>query len=206
MSAPIVISFDVLDDTKLLPVWDILTNTEAIAINQAWAGSPGVLLRKWSAHAKEDPLYAWAEKCNATEPAQRGWSYDVATRTVQKAMASNGDAGAGTGAGAGGDVGCLAAASAGQSLTIVACNDTKATSHTWVLDNKRLWQGAQSPSADLNGSLTSMGVGALSATPCDADQPGQRWSLTSPPGKSLECNVQNNLTSVKSIYSDYAYC
>ena len=38
MSAPIVISFDVLDDDKLLPVWDILTNQEAIAINQAWAG------------------------------------------------------------------------------------------------------------------------------------------------------------------------
>eukprot|EP00729_Bicosta_minor_P007317 gene7317-8221_t len=43
-SSPLILGFDMLDDEKMARVWPIITNTEAIAINQAWFGSPGQLL------------------------------------------------------------------------------------------------------------------------------------------------------------------
>lgn len=32
---------------------------------KAWAGSPGGLVRKWSQHLENDPMYAWAEDSGA---------------------------------------------------------------------------------------------------------------------------------------------
>ena len=34
MGTPMVMSFDIRDDSKLLPIWDTLTNEEVIAVNQ----------------------------------------------------------------------------------------------------------------------------------------------------------------------------
>ena len=34
MGTPMVMSFDIRDDTKLLPIWDTLTNEEVLAVNQ----------------------------------------------------------------------------------------------------------------------------------------------------------------------------
>eukprot|EP00483_Globobulimina_turgida_P001576 UN01578 len=44
VSAPLIIGYDVTDKSKTDLVWDILTNTEAIAFSQTWAGHPGTLL------------------------------------------------------------------------------------------------------------------------------------------------------------------
>ena len=79
MAAPLIISFDILDDTKLVPAWPYLTNSEVIAVDQA-PGAPGRLLRKWSSHATGDPLFAWAGKCNSENAGS--WSYDNATRQL----------------------------------------------------------------------------------------------------------------------------
>ena len=135
-------------------------------------GSPGRLLKKWSAHAKVDPFYAWAEPCNFSNDAQLGWSYDAATRSVTKNV--GGSLG----------LGCLAGTGAGQSLTVVACNEPE-TPHAWVLDNKRLWQGASPPKPTVTDELSSTGEGALVVKPCDSDKPGRRWSFSAPPGNSL---------------------
>lgn len=140
-------------------------------------GSPGRLLKKWSAHAKVDPFYAWAEPCNFSNDAQLGWSFDAATRSVTKNV--GGSLG----------LGCLAGTGAGQSLTVVACNEPE-TPHAWVLDNKRLWQGASPPKPTATDELSSTGVGALVVKPCDADKPGQRWSFSAPPGNSLVRGVR----------------
>jgi len=40
-SSPLVLSFDLLNATVMDVVWPFITNIEAIAVNQAWAGHPG---------------------------------------------------------------------------------------------------------------------------------------------------------------------
>jgi alpha-galactosidase len=45
VSSPLILSLDVTNDALVDSVWDILSNDEAIAVNQAWAGHPGRLLR-----------------------------------------------------------------------------------------------------------------------------------------------------------------
>ena len=42
VSSPLVLGLDVRDDAVMDAVWPIISNTEAIAINQAWAGAAGV--------------------------------------------------------------------------------------------------------------------------------------------------------------------
>ena len=46
VSSPLTIGMDVTNKEKLDSVWDILTNKEAIEVNQAWSGSPGRLVRE----------------------------------------------------------------------------------------------------------------------------------------------------------------
>jgi len=42
VSSPLILGMDLRDTTKLNEVWPIISNTEAIAVNQAWAGDAGV--------------------------------------------------------------------------------------------------------------------------------------------------------------------
>jgi hypothetical protein len=88
MAAPLIISFNILDDTKLLPAWPILTNSEVIAVNQA-PGTPGRLIRKWSVHAASDPLFAWADKCDSKSAGT--WAYDSATKQLSWAGDESGE-------------------------------------------------------------------------------------------------------------------
>lgn len=55
-SSPLILGFDMLDDKTMERVWPIITNTEAIAINQAWFGSPGQLLMSRDASQIPDSL------------------------------------------------------------------------------------------------------------------------------------------------------
>ena len=41
VSSPLMLGLDVTDAARLDAVWPILSNAEAIAVNQAWAGHPG---------------------------------------------------------------------------------------------------------------------------------------------------------------------
>lgn len=43
VSSPLILSHDMTDDAVTDSIWDIITNTEAIAVNQAWAGDSGSL-------------------------------------------------------------------------------------------------------------------------------------------------------------------
>eukprot|EP00041_Stephanoeca_diplocostata_P020192 m.447310 g.447310 ORF g.447310 m.447310 type:complete len:190 (-) comp21501_c1_seq8:1170-1739(-) len=40
-SSPLILSFDMTNVTTLTAVWEIITNIEAIRVNQAWNGHPG---------------------------------------------------------------------------------------------------------------------------------------------------------------------
>ena len=53
-SSPLILGFDMLDDSKMARVWPIITNREAIAVNQAWFGSPGQLLMSRDASLHPD--------------------------------------------------------------------------------------------------------------------------------------------------------
>jgi hypothetical protein len=44
-SSPLVLGFDVTNDTMLSATWDIISNSEALGVNQAWFGHPGYLIR-----------------------------------------------------------------------------------------------------------------------------------------------------------------
>jgi len=45
LSSPLTLSLDFTNSTAVASVWDIITNTHAIAVNQAWAGSPGTVFK-----------------------------------------------------------------------------------------------------------------------------------------------------------------
>lgn len=44
VSSPLILGLDITDAATIDAVWDIITNTEAIAVNQEWAGQPGKLV------------------------------------------------------------------------------------------------------------------------------------------------------------------
>jgi len=44
VSSPLVLSFDLTNATTTNRVWPVITNTEAVAVNQNWAGHPGRLV------------------------------------------------------------------------------------------------------------------------------------------------------------------
>ena len=49
VSAPLTLSFDVTQAATLDRAWPVLANEEAIAVNQAWDGSPGMLVGTYNA-------------------------------------------------------------------------------------------------------------------------------------------------------------
>ena len=55
-SSPLILGFDMLSDETMDRVWPIISNVEAIAINQAWFGSPGQLLMSRDASQHPDDL------------------------------------------------------------------------------------------------------------------------------------------------------
>lgn len=183
MSSPLLLSFDILSDAKLLPVWEVLTNPEVISVNQQWAGSPGRLLRKWATHDAREPLYGWAEPCNVTEAAQQGWSYDGAARRVLWRPSG------------GSSPLCLAAdpspANPQGALALKDCgNGTSGGRETWQMEAGRLWEGGRL----LLTELHDVGrAGLLQARACDASRPGQRWRLSGPGGATQQQSVQNEL-------------
>eukprot|EP01043_Picozoa_sp_COSAG02_P128677 COSAG02_NODE_66168_length_256_cov_0.656051_1_plen_63_part_01 len=41
ISSPLYLSFDLRDSARMDRSWPLITNTEVLAVNQAWAGHPG---------------------------------------------------------------------------------------------------------------------------------------------------------------------
>jgi len=83
-SSPLILGFDMLDNAKMTRVWPIITNTEAIAINQAWFGSPGQLLMSRDASAVPDA----AGFLNYTGPLMAGDDIKVENFTTAEAAES----------------------------------------------------------------------------------------------------------------------
>ena len=101
VSSPLVLSFDLLNDTTLSRVWPIISNKEVLAINQLWAGEAGRLVRTipttgsgaYNNTAKDGTYaagsYVWTVDCDAPLPdnagaagAEPAWTYAAATGHV----------------------------------------------------------------------------------------------------------------------------
>lgn len=63
VSAPLILGLDITNKKLVESVWDIISNREAIAINQAWAGHPGRLVHETNSYQ------VWAKKLPKGEQA-----------------------------------------------------------------------------------------------------------------------------------------
>ena len=125
VSSPIILSMDITDP-KLHPCvgkkagkgctdqldlyWDILSNREAIAVDQKWAGSVGALIREWNpAHENaSSPLFGWGLPCNATDVSSAVWRVDAENHRVMVEWHGEGF--------------CLEKPATGSVVAITACN------------------------------------------------------------------------------------
>jgi hypothetical protein len=82
VSAPLTLGFNLSDQSTMNRVWPIISNTEAIAVNQQWAGHPGMLVKSWDPLPPNGSLYLWAVDCDSGDKGQYGFSYDSSTKTV----------------------------------------------------------------------------------------------------------------------------
>ena len=68
LSSPIVLALDVRDSTAMNSSWDIVSNTELLAINSAWAGSAGTRIAQSDTNVTWDYCGAqYAMGCSAPE-------------------------------------------------------------------------------------------------------------------------------------------
>ena len=139
VSAPLILGLDITQYALVEAVADIITNQDAIAVNQAWHGHPGALV--WSG-LSPGMGYPAARACDLANGGlnQKGWS-------MKPALSS--DAASAGAAGAGGQVsvvapggGCLAAQGAGFAggaggLVIAECNATSPR-QMWKYDPQTL--------------------------------------------------------------------
>ena len=89
VSAPLILGMDVTKQEILEPVVDIITNSEAIAVNQAWAGHPGALV--WSGQGGALG-YPAAKKCDPSNAAlkQKGWALKPLANASEVALTAPG--------------------------------------------------------------------------------------------------------------------
>lgn len=158
ISAPLILGLDLTSTATLAPVIDIVTNEEAIAVNQAWAGHPGRLV--WSDLGGAFGFPA-ARACNLHNPSLRqvGWSLrDLSTAGNVQLVAPGG--------------GCLKVQGHGYpggaaGLVIVSCNSSdSAQTFTWDKDSTLLKYGGHCVDVHSGGPIVWM-YGCSQSSPND---------------------------------------
>lgn len=117
-SSPLILGYDLNDDSITDKIWDFISNKEAIAINQNWAGHPGRLVRNWNPknNTPSDTQYVTAVDCTKGAKSQGGWAYSSDSKQVK---------------GPGGL--CLDYTDGGSQLQLTAC--TAAAVQQWDYDS-----------------------------------------------------------------------
>ena len=49
VSSPLILGFDMNNSATMDRVWPTITNADALAVSEAWAGHPGTLIRSYPA-------------------------------------------------------------------------------------------------------------------------------------------------------------
>jgi hypothetical protein len=74
LSSPLTLSMDFANRTRVDSVWPVITNTDALGVNQAWAGLPGGVLFKSPANVTlEHCTPGWAGDHPCTIPEVQIW-------------------------------------------------------------------------------------------------------------------------------------
>ena len=81
-SSPLILGYDLNKEEITDSVWDIITNEPAIAVNQAWSGSPGHFVRDLQINNSQLGASVNALNCTSTDPTQTGWAYDASKNRV----------------------------------------------------------------------------------------------------------------------------
>merc|ERR1711998_723985 len=81
-SSPLILSFDLRDDAKMDKAWGVITNEDAIAVNQNWAGHPGRLVQ--ASPGPEAGPFLFKVECDELDPTQLGWQYDAQTLSLMQ--------------------------------------------------------------------------------------------------------------------------
>ena len=76
-SSPLILGLDVTDEAKVQGVWSIISNREAIAVNQAWEGHPGRLVRE-----TQGSFQIWAKRVGVKAQAVLVLNLESAGKTV----------------------------------------------------------------------------------------------------------------------------
>jgi hypothetical protein len=82
VSSPLILGLDLINDQVVDRVWDVITNKEVIAVNQQWAGHPGMFVKSWTP-AGVKQKYMAPVKCDASNGKQIHWQYDDVKNVVR---------------------------------------------------------------------------------------------------------------------------
>merc|ERR1712156_466024 len=80
-SSPLILGYDLNDESVTDKIWDIISNQEVISVNQHWEGHPGRLVKEWDPSNSTTNFYVVAKSCGGLN--QTGWSYDATNHMVK---------------------------------------------------------------------------------------------------------------------------
>lgn len=90
VSSPLILGCDLSDINTMAKIWPIVSNREAIAVNQQYVGHPGRLVAAWDVVPPPAPPtisgYLRVANCQRGKPSQSGFSFDESTSTIRRAM------------------------------------------------------------------------------------------------------------------------
>ena len=91
LSSPLTLSMDFNNATLVDGVWAIVSNVDAIAVDQAWAGAPGgQLLQSAETVMLQHCTPGWAGDKNCTVPASQSWYKPLPGGAVALFITNNG--------------------------------------------------------------------------------------------------------------------
>jgi alpha-galactosidase len=90
VSSPLVLGFDLTDNQVMDEVWEIISNREALLVNEAWNGDAGVLVSK-SKSLVHMTNCSWFNDLGCDHPEWMVWAKGVAPGKVACLLMNNGD-------------------------------------------------------------------------------------------------------------------
>lgn len=83
-SSPLILGYDLNDEATTDKVWPVISNREAISINQAWAGHPGRQVKTLSPATPPQTVgtEVYAVPCDGGDASQKHWFYDAKANAI----------------------------------------------------------------------------------------------------------------------------
>ena len=90
LSSPLTLSMNFDNSSLVDSVWDVITNVNAIAVNQAWSGTPGgQLLQDTKTLVLQHCTPGWAGDKNCTVPISQSWYKPLPNNAVALFISNN---------------------------------------------------------------------------------------------------------------------